>query len=99
MTTSRTNINYKNNYFKDPQLTPIHGEPTISTLLNFRSEIQSCTQSVDTMLGGGANSHLGLVCDATTYAGIPRAATYVHLLNPGQLTVTAKVTQAQIAQQ
>eukprot|EP00957_Ditylum_brightwellii_P057494 4359071-Ditylum_brightwellii.AAC.1 len=28
-------------------------------------------QSVDTTLGGGANSHLGLVCDATTYAGIP----------------------------
>eukprot|EP00957_Ditylum_brightwellii_P103968 7921723-Ditylum_brightwellii.AAC.1 len=52
----------------------------------------------DTMLGGGANGYLGLVCDATTYAGIPGAATYVYPLNPGQLTVTATSTQAQIAQ-
>eukprot|EP00957_Ditylum_brightwellii_P157550 11991320-Ditylum_brightwellii.AAC.1 len=48
------------------------------------------------MLGGGANGHLGLVCDTATYASIPGASAYLHLLNPGQLTVTATATQAQI---
>eukprot|EP00957_Ditylum_brightwellii_P098749 7522625-Ditylum_brightwellii.AAC.1 len=51
------------------------------------------------MLGGGVNGHLGLVCYTTTYADIPGAATYMHPLNPGHLTVTATATQAQIAQQ
>eukprot|EP00957_Ditylum_brightwellii_P141311 10766646-Ditylum_brightwellii.AAC.1 len=47
---------------------------------------------------GGANGHLGLVCDTTTYSRIPDATAYLCLLNPGQLTVTATATQAQIAQ-
>eukprot|EP00957_Ditylum_brightwellii_P015007 1131172-Ditylum_brightwellii.AAC.1 len=75
MTTLRTNINYKNNFFEYPELTPIHGEPIASTLLNLHSEILSNAQSVDTTLGGGTNSHLGLVCDTATYTGIPGAAT------------------------
>eukprot|EP00957_Ditylum_brightwellii_P190526 14502447-Ditylum_brightwellii.AAC.1 len=54
---------------------------------------------MDIMLGGGANGHLGLVCDATTCTGILEAAAYVHPLNPEQLTVTATATQAQIARQ
>eukprot|EP00957_Ditylum_brightwellii_P023311 1759750-Ditylum_brightwellii.AAC.1 len=60
MAASRININYNNSYFEYPGLTPINGEPTTSTLLNLHSEIQSNAQSVDTMLGGGATSHLGL---------------------------------------
>eukprot|EP00957_Ditylum_brightwellii_P057607 4368585-Ditylum_brightwellii.AAC.1 len=58
--------------------------------------MQSNAQSVDTTLGGGANGHIELVCDATTYAGIPGTATYVCPLNPGQLNVTTTVPQAQI---
>eukprot|EP00957_Ditylum_brightwellii_P093857 7147087-Ditylum_brightwellii.AAC.1 len=53
---------------------------------------ESNAQSVDTMLGGGANGHLGLVCDSAMYTGIPGAAAYVCPLNPGQLTVTSTAT-------
>eukprot|EP00957_Ditylum_brightwellii_P148275 11289114-Ditylum_brightwellii.AAC.1 len=96
MSTSRTNINYNNNYFEYPELTLIHGEPTTSTLLSLHSKVRSNAQSGDTMLGGGSNGHLGLVCDATIYANIPGAAAYVHPLNPGQLAVPATASQAQI---
>eukprot|EP00957_Ditylum_brightwellii_P058044 4401828-Ditylum_brightwellii.AAC.1 len=60
MSSLKSNINYKNNYFEYPELTPIHGEPTTAALLNLRSKVRSNAQLVDTTLGGGANRHLGL---------------------------------------
>eukprot|EP00957_Ditylum_brightwellii_P020172 1521508-Ditylum_brightwellii.AAC.1 len=53
-------IDYKNNYFEYPECTKIHREPTTNTLINLQHEIRANTQTVDTILGGGANSHLGL---------------------------------------
>eukprot|EP00957_Ditylum_brightwellii_P207697 15354137-Ditylum_brightwellii.AAC.1 len=78
MSSSKTNIDYKNNYFKYPELTPLHGEPTTAALLNLHSKVRSKAQLVDTMLGG--------------------ATAYLQPLNPGQLSVTATATQAQITQ-
>eukprot|EP00957_Ditylum_brightwellii_P155713 11854693-Ditylum_brightwellii.AAC.1 len=98
MSTSKTNINYKNNYFEYPDLTLIHGEPTTATLFNLYSKVRSNVQSVNTTLEGGANSHLPLVCNATTYACIPGVAAFVCPLNIGQLAVPATATQAQVAQ-
>eukprot|EP00957_Ditylum_brightwellii_P150764 11479416-Ditylum_brightwellii.AAC.1 len=60
MASLKSNIDYKNNYFEYPELTPIHGEPTTTALLNLHSEVRFNTQLVDTMLGGGANGNLGL---------------------------------------
>eukprot|EP00957_Ditylum_brightwellii_P098062 7469927-Ditylum_brightwellii.AAC.1 len=85
MASLKSNIDYKNSYFGYPELTPIHGEPTKAALLSLHSKFRSNAQLVDTMLGGGANGHLGLVCDTTTYVSIPGASAYLRLLNPGQL--------------
>eukprot|EP00957_Ditylum_brightwellii_P135415 10325190-Ditylum_brightwellii.AAC.1 len=60
MASSESNIDYKNNYFEYPELTPIHGESTTAAVLNLCSKVRSNTQLVDTTLGGGANGHLGL---------------------------------------
>eukprot|EP00957_Ditylum_brightwellii_P169216 12879958-Ditylum_brightwellii.AAC.1 len=98
MASSKSNIDYKNNYFEYQELTPIQGEPTTAALLNLCSKVRSNVQSVDTMLGGGANGHLGLVCDTAIYASIPGASTYLRPLNPGQLIVTSTAMQAQMAQ-
>eukprot|EP00957_Ditylum_brightwellii_P071328 5422120-Ditylum_brightwellii.AAC.1 len=60
MSSSKSNTDYKNDYFEYPELTPIDGKPTTAALLNLCSKVRSNAQSVDTTLGGGANGHLGL---------------------------------------
>eukprot|EP00957_Ditylum_brightwellii_P075083 5704905-Ditylum_brightwellii.AAC.1 len=90
-------IDYKNNCFKCPELSKIQGEPTTAALLTLRYEVHSNAQSVSTALGGGANGHLGLVCDASTYASIPGTTSYVCPAHPGPLTLPVMATQFQIA--
>eukprot|EP00957_Ditylum_brightwellii_P172071 13099855-Ditylum_brightwellii.AAC.1 len=53
-------------------------------------------QTLHTTLGGGANGHLGLVCNTSTYASIPGTTAYVPSVNPGPLV--AARTAVQIAQ-
>eukprot|EP00957_Ditylum_brightwellii_P131840 10053443-Ditylum_brightwellii.AAC.1 len=76
----------------------IHGEPTTNTLINLQDEIHAYAQTVDTILGGGANGHLGLVCYATAHSTILGAAPYVRPVNPGSLVTPGGATQFQIAQ-
>eukprot|EP00957_Ditylum_brightwellii_P119750 9136048-Ditylum_brightwellii.AAC.1 len=92
------NIDYENNYFEHPECTKIHGEPTTNTLINLQDEIRANAQTVDTILGGGANGHLGLVCNATTYATILGADPYIHPVNPDPLVTPGGATQLQIGQ-
>eukprot|EP00957_Ditylum_brightwellii_P212320 15367182-Ditylum_brightwellii.AAC.1 len=54
-------IDYKNNIFKHPELTRIHGEPTTATLFALKNKVKANTQSIFSMLGGGQYGHLGLV--------------------------------------
>eukprot|EP00957_Ditylum_brightwellii_P211195 15365875-Ditylum_brightwellii.AAC.1 len=61
-------------------------------------EIRSNAQSVDCTSGGGANGHLGLVCDAAAYASIPGTALFVHSAMPGPIVLPVGATQYQIAQ-
>eukprot|EP00957_Ditylum_brightwellii_P154528 11760234-Ditylum_brightwellii.AAC.1 len=84
MAQRESDIDYRNNYFKYPELTPIH--------------VRSNTQSVDCTAGGGANGHLGLICDITTYTSIPGTALYVCPANPGPLILPIGATQYQIVQ-
>eukprot|EP00957_Ditylum_brightwellii_P198506 15128641-Ditylum_brightwellii.AAC.1 len=98
MPTHNNDINYKNNYFEHLECTKIHGEPTSNSLVNLQDEIRSNAQTVDTVLGGGANGHLGLVCNAVTYASILGSAPYVRPANPGPLVIPQGSTQFQIAQ-
>eukprot|EP00957_Ditylum_brightwellii_P054380 4120126-Ditylum_brightwellii.AAC.1 len=64
-------IDYKNNCFEFPELSRIQVEPTTSALLILCNRVQSNAQFIDSTLGGGANGHLGLVCDTSTYSSIP----------------------------
>eukprot|EP00957_Ditylum_brightwellii_P043139 3268455-Ditylum_brightwellii.AAC.1 len=98
MALRESQIDYKNNYFEYPELTPILGELTTAVLLNLHSKVRSNAQSVDCTLGGGANGHLGLVCSMTTYASIPGTAVYTHPTNPAPLVMPIRATQYQIAQ-
>eukprot|EP00957_Ditylum_brightwellii_P179465 13671080-Ditylum_brightwellii.AAC.1 len=61
---SKTDHDYKNNYFEYPELTQIHGKPTMASLPTLRNEIRANSQTVNTILRGGAHDHLGLVCNA-----------------------------------
>eukprot|EP00957_Ditylum_brightwellii_P211409 15366140-Ditylum_brightwellii.AAC.1 len=78
---TKSDLDYKSNYFEYPELTPIHGKLMTSALLNelnLQSEVRSNAQSVGTTLKkGGTNGHLGLVFNTSTYASIPGTTTYV----------------------
>eukprot|EP00957_Ditylum_brightwellii_P164965 12560275-Ditylum_brightwellii.AAC.1 len=54
-------------------------------------------QSVNTTLGGGANSHLGLVSNASIYASIPGTIPYICPVNSGPLAIPVRTMQFQIA--
>ena len=80
-------IDYKNTFFEYPDVTKIHGEPTLGALLTLENEIKANAVSVHTNLGGGSHGHLGLVCSPTVYGTISATA-YNRPTNPGTLTVT-----------
>jgi len=93
-------IDYKNNVFVYPELTPIRGRPTTATLLTLRNEIRANAQSVRTRQARGTVGHLGMVCTPADYALIPGSTPYVAQPNPGEFIVQgANATAAQIASQ
>ena len=99
MTTNHQfNQDYKNNCFKYPELTKIHGEPSTGTLLTLQNEIKANAQTVNSVLGAGAHGYLGLVCTPPVYATIPGTAPYICLVNPGALNLQPNATQYQISQ-
>ena len=61
-------VDYKNTVFEKPELTHIHGEPTMANLFTLRNELQTNAQAVSTMLGEGKYGHLGLVMTPQDYA-------------------------------
>ena len=76
-------IDFKNNLFKHPELTRIIGEPTTVSLITLLAEVRDNAGSVQTELGGGANGHLGLVCNPDTCQTLlPGAEPYKHPVNP-----------------
>eukprot|EP00957_Ditylum_brightwellii_P059739 4535448-Ditylum_brightwellii.AAC.1 len=97
MTATAYDINYKNNVFECPELTHIHGNPTIANILTLHNEIQANAQAITTMLWGGTNGHLGLFCNSPTYANIPGTQLYTRLVLP-MLAIPAGATQHVIAQ-
>eukprot|EP00957_Ditylum_brightwellii_P090423 6886047-Ditylum_brightwellii.AAC.2 len=77
-------VDDKNTVFEKPELTHVHGEPSIATLLTLRNEVHVSVQSVTTTLGDGRNGHLGMVMPPTDYALIPGTSIYNR---PPQLTL------------
>eukprot|EP00957_Ditylum_brightwellii_P201461 15325758-Ditylum_brightwellii.AAC.1 len=50
-----TTIDYINTVFETADLTKIHGEPTMATLLTLQNKLKATTQSVQSMLGGAVD--------------------------------------------
>ena len=98
--TSSHGIDYKNHIFEHPELTRIVGEPTTATLITLQGEIGDNAQAVQSVLGGGAHGHLGLVCSPAAYrALIPGVDAYIRPTNPGPLDIVPDgLTQYQITQ-
>ena len=96
---TKTDIDYKNNYFEYPELSRIPGEPDTKDLITIQRQIRANALTVHTVLGGGHHGHLGLVCNAATYALIPNTQPYVRPNAPGPLIPIAGATQFQIQQQ
>jgi hypothetical protein len=65
-----TNIDYINNYFQYPELTPIHGEPTYESLQTIKDQLKTNATGVVASIGGGAHGHLGAVLTAEEYSRI-----------------------------
>ena len=64
-------VDYTLLYFKYKTPTPIRGESTNKALKRLKLELQSNASSVETNLGGGNYSYLGLVLIDKEYISIP----------------------------
>eukprot|EP00957_Ditylum_brightwellii_P031882 2417545-Ditylum_brightwellii.AAC.1 len=91
-------IDYRNTYFKLPDLSKIHGEPTTGSLLVLKNEVKASTMMLPTTLGGGICRHLRLFLAPVQYSSIPCTVAYVRLTQPGPLNLTLGLTQFQITQ-
>ena len=69
--TTQSNVDYKTTHSEYPELTRIHGEPTMANLITLQRETRANVLTVHTALGGGRHGNLGLVCNPETYATIP----------------------------
>eukprot|EP00957_Ditylum_brightwellii_P202268 15329370-Ditylum_brightwellii.AAC.1 len=90
-------INYKPTVFEKPELTHVHGELTMASILTLCNEIRANVQAVNTTLGGGMNRHLGLVMIPSDYALVPGMSAYIRPPQP-TLVLPAGSTQYQIIQ-
>ena len=95
MTTSTTQGNYKDTHFQHADLTPIRGEPKNDTLKVLINECNANTQIVHPNLGGGANSHLGLVLVPPKYDIVAPGTPYNRPSFPGPLTIPSNTTNVQ----
>eukprot|EP00957_Ditylum_brightwellii_P092798 7064859-Ditylum_brightwellii.AAC.1 len=75
-------IDYRNTVFETADLTKIHGEPTMATLLTLQNKLKANAQSIQSILGGGNYGNFGLVLTAAAYARIPGTTAYVCPLQP-----------------
>ena len=96
---TKVDIDYKNNYFEYPELARLPGEPETKDLITLQRQIRANALTVHTVLGGGHHGHLGLVCNAQTYARIPNTQPYARPAAPGPLVPIPGATQFQIQQQ
>eukprot|EP00957_Ditylum_brightwellii_P079001 6008742-Ditylum_brightwellii.AAC.1 len=70
-------MDYKNTVFEKPELTHVHGEPTMANILTLKNELQANAQAVSTTLRGRRHGYLGLVMTPQDYALIPNTTAYI----------------------
>ena len=99
MSKAYEDVNYKNNIFDYLDLTRIIRETTTSSFITLHNKVKANAISFNSLLGGGQNGHLGLVCTPATYATlVPGNTPYKCPPNPGRLIIDGMETQYQIAQ-
>ena len=91
-------IDYKGTCFDYPEITKIHGEPTLGGMIDLEGQIDANAMTVHTSLGGGQHGHLGLTKTQERYAEIEDTEPYQRPVNPGILEVEGG-TAFEIAQQ
>ena len=79
-------IHYKDTLFKQANLTPIRGEPTLKMLHKLQNEIKVNAKSVYYNLGRGAHVHLSIVL-TDTECTIISPTPFVYLTHPGLLVI------------
>jgi hypothetical protein len=85
-------INYRDAYFKYPELTCIEGEPRAEHLIQLNKELKSNAISVYSNLGGAQHGHLFLVMTPVQYSMIS-ATPFVRPPHPGPLHIEPGTTQ------
>ena len=81
-----TTTNYREVYFAHEDLDKIAGEPSYDTLRTIHTQLKANAASVPSILGGGANGHLGLVIAPEKYALISNTP-FNRPYHPGLLDV------------
>ena len=87
-------VDYAASYFKYKTLTPIQGAPANKTLKRLKQEFQENASSVESDLGGGDHSYLGLVLTDAEYATIT-ATPFVALQYSAALAIPRGTNQVQ----
>lgn len=84
-------------YFETKELTKIHGEPDIDSLVYIFSELERNSQKIPTSLGGGQLGYLVLILRASVYDVLPGYAPFLWPTDPGSFLPTdARATGAEI---
>ena len=78
--------------FEYPVLTKVHGPLNYDNLKVLIDETSANAASVQSDLGGGANSHLGLVKTALEYTHV-NVTPYVRHVNPAPLNIPTGTSQ------
>jgi hypothetical protein len=86
-------INYRETYFKFPELTKLQGEPNAESLYKLRNELKANAQAVTSSLSDETHGHLALVLSDTQYALLTDQP-FVRPIHPGLLTIATTVSNA-----
>ena len=88
-----TGINYRENYFEYPTLTPIDGESSSESLHRARNELKANALSVYINLGDGIHGNLALVISHAQYSALS-SQPFTRPVHPGTLSIPSSTSAA-----
>ena len=98
MPNSYSNVDYKSTHFEYKELTKIHGQPDIDSLLRIFRQLKRNAQKVQTILGGGQLGYLALVLSTASYDSITNSLPFARPVLLGTFTPsTNRVSAAELA--
>ena len=90
MPNSYSNVDYKSTHFEYKELTKIHGQPDIDSLLRIFRQLKRNAQKVQTILGGGQLGYLALVLSTASYDSITNSLPFARPVLLGTFTPSTK---------